>query len=209
MSDQAMEREQFVYVLSNPSMPGIYKIGRTENLEARLSSLFSTGVPTPFVVEFCAKVKDHAAVESALHVAFSPERIHLRREFFRTTPDRVIAILNLLKIGDLVVENTNTFNKEDQELLEAGRQLVKRRPPLDFEEMGIPVGATLEFVPSEASVQIVSNRKVRLGDEEMSLTQATRSLLKLAYSVAPGPHWTYQGKNLRAIYNETYPLTDE
>lgn len=209
MSDQAMDREQFVYVLSNPSMPGIYKIGRTENLEARLSSLFSTGVPTPFVVEFCAKVKDHAAVESALHVAFSPERIHLRREFFRTTPDRVIAILNLLKIGDVVVENTTTFNKVDQELLEAGRQLVKRRPPLDFEEMGIPVGATLEFIPSEASVQIVSNRKIRLGDEEMSLTQATRSLLKLDYSVAPGPHWTYQGKTLRAIYNETYPLTDE
>ena len=209
MSDQAMDREQFVYVLSNPSMPGIYKIGRTENLEARLSSLFSTGVPTPFVVEFCAKVKDHAAVESALHVAFSPERIHLRREFFRTTPDRVIAILNLLKIGDVVVENTTTFNKVDQELLEAGRQLVKRRPPLDFEEMGIPVGATLEFIPSEASVQIISNRKVRLGDEEISLTQATRTLLKLDYSVAPGPHWTYQGKTLRAIYNETYPLTEE
>ncbi len=209
MSDQAADRDQFVYVLSNPSMPGIYKIGRTENLEARLTSLFTTGVPTPFVVEFCAKVKDHAAVESALFVAFAPERIHLRREFFRTTPDRVIAILKLLKIGDAVIENTNAFNKEDLELLEAGRQLAKRRPPLDFEEMGIPIGAMLEFVSSDASVEVVSNRKVRLGDEEMSVTQATRSLLKLDYNVAPGPHWTYQGKTLRAIYNETYPLTDE
>jgi hypothetical protein len=134
---------------------------------------------------------------------------NLSREFFRKTPDRVIAILNLLRIGDAVIENPNAFNKEDLVFREAGRQLAKRRPPLDFEEMGIPIGAILEFVSSEASVEVVSNRKVRLGDEEMSVTQATGALLKLDYSVAPGPHWTYQVKTLRTIYNETYPLTDD
>jgi hypothetical protein len=32
-------------------------------------------------------------------------------------------------------------------------------------------------------------------------------LLSLDYSVQPGPYWTFNGRSLRDIYNETYPLT--
>lgn len=39
-----------VYVLSNPAMPGLVKIGKTTrgSVDARLSELYSTGVPVPF-----------------------------------------------------------------------------------------------------------------------------------------------------------------
>ena len=39
-----------VYVLTNPAMPGIVKIGKTSrsDIHARLNELYSTGVPLPF-----------------------------------------------------------------------------------------------------------------------------------------------------------------
>lgn len=48
-----------VYVLSNPAMPGIVKIGRSDqkDLKQRLRSLFNTSVPLPFKVEFACYVE--------------------------------------------------------------------------------------------------------------------------------------------------------
>jgi hypothetical protein len=51
-----------VYVLTNEAMPGLVKIGMTDdtNPDTRVSQLYSTGVPLPF------------EVEQALHSAFAP-----------------------------------------------------------------------------------------------------------------------------------------
>lgn len=42
-----------VYVLTNPIMPGIVKIGMTtrSNVNARMQELYGTGVPLPFTCE--------------------------------------------------------------------------------------------------------------------------------------------------------------
>ena len=79
--------EGIVYVLTNPAMPGIVKIGRTGRaVEARLADLYSTGVPLPFECEYAAKVKDQNEVVSAFHLAFGPYRINPKREFFNIEP---------------------------------------------------------------------------------------------------------------------------
>ena len=88
--------------------------------------------------------------------------------------------------------------------IEAGKQYKARRPNLNFKEMGIATGSVLHFTESDATVIVCGERKVKLGDEELSLTAATRQLLGLDYSVAPGAYWRYDGKLLRAIYDETY-----
>ena len=79
-----------------------------------------------------------------------------------------------------------------------------RRPNLNFEEMGILPGSELRSVKADITVTVLGPKKVKLGDEEMSLTAATRQGLALEYSVAPGPHWTYEGKLLSDIYEATY-----
>ena len=45
-----MKEQGIVYVLTNPCMHGIVRIGMTErkNIEARLKELYTTGVPLPF-----------------------------------------------------------------------------------------------------------------------------------------------------------------
>jgi hypothetical protein len=65
-----------VYVLTNPAMPGLVKIGQTaaEDAAIRIAQLYSTGVPFPFKLEFAAKVSNPDEVESALHRAFAPSR---------------------------------------------------------------------------------------------------------------------------------------
>ena len=74
--------------------------------------------------------------------------------------------------------------------------------------MGIPDGAVLHFTEGASTVTVISERKVQLDGAEMSLTAATRQLLGLDYSVAPGPYWSYEGRVLRDIYNATYSRED-
>ena len=68
-------KQGIVYLLSNPAMPGIIKIGLTQrdNIDDRLKELFNTSVP--FECEYACRVDDCNKVEKALHIAFGPERI--------------------------------------------------------------------------------------------------------------------------------------
>jgi hypothetical protein len=181
-----------VYVLTNPAMPGLVKIGRTSTEEAvtRIAQLYSTGVPFPFKLEFACKVENPDEVEQALHRAFAPNRVNPRREFFSIEPDQAIAILKLLHVQDATSEVDQTPSTIGTQEIRAGTEYEARRPNFNFEEMGIPIGSELKFTESDASVFVTAPKKVKLGDEEMSLTAATRTLLGLDYSVAPGPYWT-------------------
>ena len=85
--------EGTVYVLTNPAMPNMIKIGKTtRNVELRLSDLYSTGVPLPFECEYAAKVKDVDKTEKAFDTAFSPNRVNPKREFFNIDPQQAIAV---------------------------------------------------------------------------------------------------------------------
>ena len=76
-----------VYLLTNPYMPGLVKIGMTkqEDLDKRMKELYTTGVPVAFECQFACRVnnKDCAKIEKALHTAFEPQRVNKNREFFR------------------------------------------------------------------------------------------------------------------------------
>ena len=76
--------EGIIYILTNPIMPGIIKIGKTtqEDVKVRMAQLYSTGVPVPFDCEYAAKVNNIDEVERALHTAFGPDRVNPKREFF-------------------------------------------------------------------------------------------------------------------------------
>ena len=71
MEDQELNREQksgYIYVLSNPSMPGVLKIGKTtRDVTARAMELQSTGLPTPFEIEFSIHVNDCHSLEKSVH----------------------------------------------------------------------------------------------------------------------------------------------
>jgi hypothetical protein len=195
-----------VYVLTNPAMPGLVKIGRTDNTDAniRIAQLYTTGVPVPFTIEYACKVSNPDEVEKALHIAFGPQRINPKREFFNIEPEQAIAILRLLNTEDATQEVLGQKTEIDAESAQAAVALKARRPNLNFSEMGIPEGSVLHSVEDDSTATVVAPKKVSFRGEEMSLTAATRIMLSLEYSVAPGPYWTFNGQSLRDIYNKTY-----
>ncbi|MYD16642.1 MAG: GIY-YIG nuclease family protein [Chloroflexi bacterium] len=195
-----------VYVLSNPSMPNLLKIGKTTQADpqVRIDQLYTSGVPVPFVCEIAVQVKDEVAVERALHLAFSPQRVNPSREFFELETEQVRVILDLVSTKD-VTPAVNELNKDvDEESRRAGRRLKSRRPNLNFVEMRIPIGSELHLAKGGTIAVVESERSVRLGDEVMSLTRATRQALGVDYSVTPGLHWLVNGRLLGDIYDETY-----
>jgi len=196
-----------VYVLSNPAMPGLVKIGKTQNEDAaaRMAQLYTTGVPLPFSVEFVCRVNNSDEVERALHMAFAPQRVNPKREFFQIDASQAIAILKLLHVKDETEQFSAPDPSIDQSETNAANQFRKRRPNQNFEEMGIPNGAILTCSVEDQTVTVSGPRKVIHNGEETSLTAATRSILALDYSVAPLPYWSFNGRSLNEIYEETYP----
>ena len=82
----------------------------------------------------------------------------------------------------------------------------KRRPNLNFREMGVPVGSKLVFHTDESViVDVLDDRKVRMENgEEVFLTPATQSVLESTTPVHPTRYWLFEGRPLSEIYNETY-----
>jgi hypothetical protein len=201
-----------IYILTNPIMPGIIKIGKTtqEDVKLRMAQLYSTGVPLPFECEYAAKVNNIDEVERALHTAFGPDRVNPKREFFEIESNQAITIIKLLEIENVSPLVEQEADIIDEAELDAGRVFAQKRPKMNFIEMGIPIGAELVFNNNGEIATVVSEKSVRFRDEETSLTNATRLALGegYAYNVAPGPYWRFNGRKLRDIYDETYQRLD-
>lgn len=79
--------DSWVYVLSNPSMPGQLKIGFTDFTPERRAKQLSnsTGVPTPFQVEWAFHCFNGEQLEGEVHRYLEASRIMGNREFFDVT----------------------------------------------------------------------------------------------------------------------------
>lgn len=85
----------YVYILSNPAMPGIVKVGRTSgDPECRAVQLQSTGVPLPFNVEFSVLSPDCISLEALAHEVMSESRVNGSREFFYLSPSDASKLIN-------------------------------------------------------------------------------------------------------------------
>ena len=204
-----------VYVLINSAMPGLVKIGMTtrDSVDARMSELYSTGVPVPFECAYACEVdaSDCAKIEKALHIAFEPNRVNKNREFFTLKPEQAIVILELFDRKDITkevaTEIENDLTNDDKVAVEKAK--ISRRPPLNFFEMGIPEGSVLTYVKDpNIKVRVTSHRKVEYDGEETSLTAIIKELHNLTLAEQPTKYWEFDGKNLRDIYDETYTFEE-
>lgn len=84
---EAINSKGWIYILSNPCMPGLLKIGMTTiSPQARAKELSSsTGVPERFVIEASYFSDDPRGDESRIHAALKDHRLNDGREFFKCT----------------------------------------------------------------------------------------------------------------------------
>jgi hypothetical protein len=202
------ENSQIVYVLTNPAMSGLVKIGKTtqSDVKERMKQLYGTGVPVPFDCAFACQVKDANEVEKALHFAFGNHRINPNREFFKIEPERVIAVLKLLQVHDVTEEFEQKIESDIEAIDKQSSQTLKseRRPPLNFYDLSIPNGSILVSKDGTIQITVVEPKKVNINGVVCSLTAATRKLLSLAddYPIQPTPYWTFNGKTIKELYED-------
>ena len=115
----------YIYCFSNPSMPGILKIGMTERTPAqRLSEANSSDTwrpPTPYNCVFAKKVTNPRQKEITIHALLSQytERINPKREFFRVSCDEVKTFFELmdgeLLLGESIVNHDDDNNNDEDD----------------------------------------------------------------------------------------------
>jgi hypothetical protein len=187
-----------VYILTNTAMPGLIKIGRTDDLTSRLKQLYGSGVPLPFECFYAARVIDSIKVEKKLHIAFAPHRLNENREFFRLDPANAAAALELAEVENVTPGKATVENQQDLVALEKESQRAAR---FNFEMVGIKPGAVLTFVYDETvTCQVADKSRVVFEGVEMALSAAAISALQKIgknWKSAQGANfWMYEGETL-------------
>ena len=187
-----------VYVLTNPSIPDIVKIGMTTDLTTRMRSLYNSSVPVPFECYFACTVNDMGFVEKQLHDGFDDFRVNPRREFFRIDPERVVSILKMVMIEDVTPKGDIVEDEIDQRSLDKEKKV---RGRFNFDMINVPVGSILTFVkdPTITST-VVDKHKIKFEDEIHSLSSSTLKIVhRMGYTwkqVSGPTYWMYEGETL-------------
>jgi hypothetical protein len=81
------EGDEWVYILTNPAIPGLVKIGytRLDPFERAAQVSRGTGVPVGYEVEWAYRCYKGERIEREVHNYFKKQRVNPTREFFRIT----------------------------------------------------------------------------------------------------------------------------
>ena len=81
--------DSWVYILSNPTMPYMFKIGYTKNTPDERARQISnaTGVALPYKVEWAYHCYDGFGLEQEVHHKLEAYRVNNNREFFQISLD--------------------------------------------------------------------------------------------------------------------------
>ena len=92
------EGNQWVYILSNPTQPGIYKIGYTKLTPDERAKQISnaTGVPLPYEVAWALRCFNGEQLEGAVHHALKEYRVNSQREFFQIDLEMAKSTIKLI-----------------------------------------------------------------------------------------------------------------
>jgi len=108
-----------VYVISNPAMPGSFKVGLTRRLdpEDRISELSGAAVPFKWNLHTLIRSEDAPALESELHRQLDDYRVNKnnkRKEHFRIELSELKSILtkSLGKLPTLWLDNPENYDYE-------------------------------------------------------------------------------------------------
>ena len=90
--------KQYVYVLTNESMPGLCKIGFTKSIPDKRAKQINaaTGVAQDFIVEYAYPCFNGHDLEQEVHEYLDPYRVNKNREFFRVTVGEAKAVIGRL-----------------------------------------------------------------------------------------------------------------
>lgn len=191
----------YIYIMTNPALKDMVKIGFAKDVEIRRQQLSTTALPYEYETYAIYKTSGNLE-DKKLHKmidALNPDlRVSKNREFFVMTPE---AAYGLLEAIATISGTKDKLHKTQQEASEKTQKI--KRPAINFAECGIPIGAELVFIPDPSiKAIVVSERKVQYGEEITSLS-AIASAHFNGRSVQGPMFFTYNGRPITDIAHET------
>lgn len=190
----------FVYILTNPTMPDLVKIGCTSNLEERLRSLSShSGVPVPFECYYCGEVDNGLEIENRLLKGLGDHRINPKREFLQISPERVKILLEGYSNREVTPGSDIVDSREEQDALDRVRS---KRPAFTFPMVNISIGSELTFIRDETiTATVVSDREIEFEGKVDKLSPITSEILRTRFgknmpSVRGPDFWIFDSETL-------------
>lgn len=193
----------YIYIMTNPCLKNMVKIGYATDVEARRKQLSTTALPYDYEVyatyETSGNLEDkklHKLIDN-----LNPDlRVSKNREFFVMKPKEAYELLEAIAIISGSQDKLTLLAADDKQTT---HQQNKKRPSINFEECGIPVGAKLIYTEDPTVVVTVEGpRKVIYNDEITSLS-AVVGRIKGAKAIAGPLYFTYNGRPITDIANET------
>mgnify|MGYP003571253640 CR=1 FL=1 len=132
---------EYVYILTNPAMPDWVKVGKSNNVLRRINDLNCTAVPLPFECFACLKVPaDNVMnVERGLQT-FLGYSFQKEKEFFRTSPDRVLKYFETAQLLNPAYEIIKGEDLEDESQTDK-----EKSAATTFALLDLPVGSKLVY----------------------------------------------------------------
>lgn len=160
----------YVYILTNPSFREDWgKIGKSSRpVDIRSKELDNTAVPLPFEIYATIQTVKYNDVEKHVHKTIdrlTDLRIRQNREFFNVPPQIALDIFNDIAkmIDDAVVtiykDNKPVPHPEKEKSPEATKRVVKRGR-FKFSMVGIKIGETITFIPTQTEVKVASDDSI-------------------------------------------------
>jgi hypothetical protein len=127
----------YIYCLSNPSIPGLLKIGTTTRTpEERARELFTTGVATPFKVEFSRRTENSLKKEKGIHKVLDHYRIP-SREFFAISVEEAARVIDTYLSENIPVFLTveDVLRSEDVSTVDKKRMVACLKKNISYQEL--------------------------------------------------------------------------
>tara|TARA_Y100001934_G_C11970077_1_gene593608 strand:+ start:96 stop:704 length:609 start_codon:yes stop_codon:yes gene_type:complete len=191
---------EIIYLLTNPSMPDLVKVGRTSDLETRMRALYNSSTPVPFECFYACEVDDAEEAERRIHNAFGDNRVNPKREFFRINPERIREVLKLIEKKDITPNEDIVEDSSDLNALNHEKEIRSR---FKFSMVNIPPNSILKFSKDETiTAKVVDDFQIEFENQITSTSASARTILnRMGYkgTAYQGTlYWNYEGETLLA-----------
>lgn len=190
----------YIYIMTNPALHDMVKIGYSTDVEKRRKDLSTTALPYDYEIyatyETEGKLEDkklHSLIDK-----LNPElRVSANREFYIMSPEDAYELLEAIAYINGSLDKLVKY-KEDNVIS------ATKRPPINFTKCNIPIGAELIYIEDPTvKVIVVSDRKVLYNNIETSLSSLVQEIKGMKHKPQGTVYFTYNGKSLIEIANET------
>ncbi len=175
-------------------MPGICKVGITNNVNKRLKDLNKTGLPTRFQIYAVFDLPNAEILEQMILQYFANKRINRKREFLKVHPERIC---------DFIVDNKNIKKETEKEI--KGK----------LAKLGIKKGDILKFkygedIYSKIVAEVINpnaSKPIKYDGKILSLSESAKRILKTQFdkkwkSAQGTIYWAFKGRTIRELLDE-------